>query len=68
MGVTSLPSYGYVIDPLKPGQLKLQTLTGMIHGVEALVAKNFDGYHKASRRHRRGVAEGPAAAGRASRT
>jgi hypothetical protein len=46
MGVTSLPSYGYVIDPLKPSQLKLQTLTGMIHGVEALVAKNFDGYHK----------------------
>jgi hypothetical protein len=48
MGVTSLPSYGYVVDPLKPGQLKLQTLTGMIHGVETLVAKNFDGYHKAA--------------------
>jgi hypothetical protein len=48
MGVTSLPSYGYVIDPKKPGQLKLQTMTGMLHGVEALIAKNYDGYHKAA--------------------
>lgn len=47
-GVTALPSYGSVDNPLKPGQLKLQTLTGMIHGREALVAKNFDGYHKAA--------------------
>jgi hypothetical protein len=48
MGVTSFPSYGYVVDPLKPGHLKLQTLTGQIHGVEALIAKNYEGYHKAA--------------------
>lgn len=47
-GVVSFPSYGYVDDPEKPGQLKLRTLTGMIHGREALVAKNYDGYHKAA--------------------
>lgn len=46
--VVSFPSYGSVDDPDKPGQLKLQTLTGMIHGREALVAKNYDGYHKAA--------------------
>jgi hypothetical protein len=48
MGVVSFPSYGYVDNPTKPGQLKLQTLTGMIHGREALMAKNYDGYHKAA--------------------
>jgi hypothetical protein len=46
--VVSFPSYGYVDNPERPGQLKLTTLTGMIHGREALVAKNYDGYHKAA--------------------
>jgi hypothetical protein len=48
MGVTILPSYADIDDPRKPGQLKRQTMTGMIHGREALVAKNYDGYHKAA--------------------
>ena len=44
-GKTSFPSYAFVDDPLSEG-LKLVTLTGVIHGREALVAKNYDGYHK----------------------
>ena len=44
-GKTSFPSYAYVTDPSGFG-LKLVTLTGAIHGREALVAKNYDGYHK----------------------
>ena len=47
-GVTSWPSYGYVSDPERPGQLKLTPLTGLIHGREALVAKQYNGYHKAA--------------------
>lgn len=47
-GVTSWPSFGDVSDPEKTGQLKRTPLTGMIHGREALVAKQFNGYHKAA--------------------
>jgi hypothetical protein len=47
-GVTIFPSYADVADPERPGFLKRTPLTGMIHGREALVAKNFDGYHKAA--------------------
>lgn len=48
--VGAFPSYGYVPDPeaTEPGKLKLTTLTGMIHGVEAAFARNYDGYHKAA--------------------
>lgn len=46
--VCSWPSYGYVPDPdSTDGKLKLISLTGMIHGREARIAANFDGYHKA---------------------
>jgi hypothetical protein len=48
MGVVSFPSYGDVDNPDASGTLKRVTLTGMIHGREALVAKNFGGYHKAA--------------------
>lgn len=40
------PSYAYVGDPVKSGLLKLVSVTGMVHGREALVAKNYNGYHK----------------------
>lgn len=45
----SFPSYAYVDDPLGGGEgkLKLVTMTGMIHGREARIAADFDGYHKA---------------------
>ena len=48
--VAAFPSYGYVPDPeaTEPGKLKLVTLTGQIHGVEAAFSRNFDGYHKAA--------------------
>jgi hypothetical protein len=46
-GVCSYPSYGYVPNPLGSG-LVLRSLTGSIHGREALVAKNYAGYHKAA--------------------
>jgi len=51
-GFTYFPSYGSVLDPdATPGAsdvpLKQQSLTGMILGRHALVAKNYDGYHKA---------------------
>lgn len=46
--VTSFPSYADVLDLEQPGRLKRIPMTGMIHGREALVAKNFDGYHKAA--------------------
>jgi len=46
MGKVSFPSYVDVSDPEKPGQLKRTPATGMIHGKEALVAKNYGGYHK----------------------
>lgn len=47
--VMSFPSYGYVTDPDDSGEgkLKLIPLTGMIHGREAAITKNYDGYHKA---------------------
>jgi hypothetical protein len=46
-GVVAWPSFGYVSNPEGAG-LKLVSLTGGIHGREALVARNFDGYHKAA--------------------
>lgn len=47
--VISFPSYGYVADPFGNGEgkLKLTTLTGMIHGREASISADFEGYHKA---------------------
>lgn len=49
--VWSFPSYGDVIDPnpaaAREGRRKTTTLTGMIHGREARIAADFDGYHKA---------------------
>lgn len=45
-GVTIFPSFADVRDPEKSSQLKRIPLTGMIHGREALTAKNYDGYHK----------------------
>lgn len=47
-GVTHWPSSADVQDPEKPGQLKRTPMTGMILGREALVAKQFLGYHKAA--------------------
>ena len=48
-GVTILPSFAYVVDQDSPdGRLKLVDQTGAIQGREALVAKNFNGYHKAA--------------------
>jgi hypothetical protein len=46
--VVSMPSFGYIDNPNAPDTLKLVSLTGQIHGREALVAKNYDGYHKAA--------------------
>lgn len=51
-GVCHFPSFGYVLDPdATPGAaevpLKRQTLIGMILGRESLVAREYDGYHKA---------------------
>lgn len=40
------PGWAYVGDPIKSGLLKLVPTTGMAHGREALVAKNYNGYHK----------------------
>ena len=45
--VTAFPSYAYVTNPTGGG-LKLTSQIGAIHGAEALVAKNFNGYHKAA--------------------
>jgi hypothetical protein len=46
--VVSFPSRGEVPDPdSTDGKLKEVSLTGMIHGREARIAANFDGYHKA---------------------
>lgn len=45
--VVEFPSYMYVTHPTKAG-LKLVPTTGAAHGREALVAKNYLGYHKAS--------------------
>ena len=46
-GVAALPSYGYVQNPKGDGVV-LQSLTGAIHGREAAVARDFQGYHKAA--------------------
>lgn len=46
--VVSFPSYADVDNPDKPGQYKRISLTGAIHGREALIAKNYGGYHKAA--------------------
>jgi hypothetical protein len=40
------PSYASVPDPVKSGLLKDIPMLGAIQGREALVAKNWDGYHK----------------------
>jgi hypothetical protein len=46
--VVAFPSYGTVPDPLSnEGKTKVVTLTGMIHGREARIAADYDGYHKA---------------------
>jgi phage tail sheath protein FI len=49
--VMAWPSYGYVPDPdpafAREGRLKLIPSTGMIHGREARIAADYDGYHKA---------------------
>jgi hypothetical protein len=49
--VMAWPSYGYVPDPdpnfAREGRLKLIPMTGMIHGREASIARNWNGYHKA---------------------
>jgi hypothetical protein len=46
--VIAFPSYGWVADPQSSdGKLKLVSLTGMIHGREARIAADYDGYHKA---------------------
>lgn len=51
-GVCHFPSFGSIQDPdTTPGAanaaLKQQSMIGMILGREALVARNYDGYHKA---------------------
>lgn len=48
--VVAFPSYAYAPDPeaKEPGNLKLTSLTGQIHGREARIAVNYDGYHKAA--------------------
>jgi hypothetical protein len=45
--VCAFPSFAYVTNPTGAGK-KLVSMTGGIHGREALVAKNYDGYHKAA--------------------
>jgi hypothetical protein len=47
--VVSFPSFGYVNDPASVDEVKLKlvSLTGMIHGREARIANDYDGYHKA---------------------
>ena len=49
--VLAWPSYGYVPDPdpafAREGRLKLIPTTGMLHGREARIAVDYDGYHKA---------------------
>ena len=42
------PSWCSVSDPIFPSRLKEVPVTGMVQGREALVAKNFEGYHKAA--------------------
>lgn len=45
--VVTFPTYAYVTNP-QGGGLKLTTQVGAIHGAEALVAKNYQGFHKAA--------------------
>lgn len=49
--VMAWPSYGSVPDPdpafAREGRLKLIPITGMVHGREARIAVDYDGYHKA---------------------
>jgi hypothetical protein len=45
--VVSWPSFAKVQNPIGTG-LKLTSMTGAIHGSEAKVANNFQGYHKAA--------------------
>jgi hypothetical protein len=46
--VVAFPSYGKVPDPdSKDGKLKTIPVTGMVHGREARIAADYDGYHKA---------------------
>jgi hypothetical protein len=40
------PSWATVADPILDGRLKDVPLTGQVHGREALVARNYEGYHK----------------------
>ena len=40
------PSWVYVSDPVRLGRLKLIPATGMVHGLEAKSAYNYNGYHK----------------------
>jgi len=50
--VLAWPSYGSVPDPnptfAREGRLKTVSLTGMIHGREASIARDWNGYHKAA--------------------
>lgn len=46
--VMAFPSVGDVPDPGGGTTLKQVSLTGMIHGREASVARDFNGYHKAA--------------------
>lgn len=46
MAKVIFPSYAKVGDPVLRGLLKTVPLTGQVHGREALVAKNHNGYHK----------------------
>lgn len=47
----NFPSYGYIPHPdpasAREGKLKLVSLTGMIHGREARICADYNGYHKA---------------------
>lgn len=45
--VVTWPSFAKVLSPTGSG-LKLSTMTGAIHGLEAKVANNFQGFHKAA--------------------
>lgn len=45
---TIFPSWYYVQDRDRPNALKLIPTTGAVHGVEALTARAYNGYHKAA--------------------
>jgi len=47
LSCVTFPSFVYITNPDGAG-LKLTTATGMIQGREALIAKNYQGYHKAA--------------------